>query len=585
MIVADGRRLVVRPALIRAGVAGVAAAGLVAACTTVPDNGPVHAGARAVAGGANTNVHVAAQPPVDGESPSDIVGGFRFASADYDGGYAVAKSYLTDPSWEPDQRVKVVDETGELRLVTQTGDQTVSVELVDNELGEIAPDGTYQPVPSTNKVSYTYQLVKDPKAKGQWRIKNPPQELVLTVNQVRNYYQTGYVYYLSPGGQMLVPIRVFLPVAASDRATSLVNTLLSPAPNWLKPAVTTAFPPTTAQPVVTTSGGIVTVDLPHEVATLKQTQRDEVAAQLAYTLADVAPVGVRILSGGQPLINSQQAALHTPKVWEGFDPDALRTDSFLFVGQDHKTRDSSGTVLAGDLGSTATAPVLSVAVAPRPAGTDGDLIAAVVQVPGAEELYAGPIHTPKGVSFAGSFTSPSWDSLGNLWVVKRGGGAGPQQVQVAPLAGSFLPVADPELANSSIKELKVSRDGTRVAVIVQSTTGSQALIGRVTKTDGGLSIDKFYPLFPSLTTVTDVAWTSTSSLDLLVSSPGTSSALWSVDVDGWTQVQRPVLPQTVSIAAAPDKSLVVGTTDKQIEVYSGDAWQFVGQGTAPSYPG
>ncbi len=213
--------------------------------------------------------------------------------------------------------------------------------------------------------------------------------------------------------------------------------------------------------------------------------------------------------------------------------------------------------------------------------------------PTTQALYAGPLLAPKKLLSGSAFTTPSWDSLGNLWTVWQETSSSAPQVRIAPSGTATLPgpVAAPDLAKLVIKELKVSRDGTRVAVLAVSTNVSQVLVGAVA--NDGTAIEHFYPVAPSLTSVTDFAWASSTKLDILgtvpnSNEPGTSSSLWSVDVDGWAPDGPTVeqVPTTaVSIAAAPGRPLVVGTSGNQIEESDNGQWQFVANGSAPHYPG
>ena len=199
--------------------------------------------------------------PVPGSSPDGIVGGFRFANSDTTEALGVAKAYLVDgASWQPSGATVVAD-SGSTLTDVQTGPNTVTVKVIDNQIGKIAADGTYQPSPSGPPIEYDYQLTKDPKEDDQWRITNAPPNLVLTVAQIQSSYQEGYVYFLRPDEQMLVPVQVFLPVSRDQLAQALLTTLLHGPPAWLKPAVTTALLGGTA-PGPTQINGVTTVDLP-----------------------------------------------------------------------------------------------------------------------------------------------------------------------------------------------------------------------------------------------------------------------------------------------------------------------------------
>jgi hypothetical protein len=569
---------------------------VVSACTAVPDSGPVHAGQQA-APAAGPHVQVEARRPVPGSAPDEIVSGFRFANSDTSEALGVAKAYLVDgATWQP-QGVTVVADTGASPVDTTVGD-TTTVTIADTQVGSIAADGTYQPSPAGHPISYPYQLVKDAKEGGEWRITNAPANLVLTVSQIESSYQLGYVYFLRPDEQMLVPVQVFLPVSRDKLAEALLTTLLDGPPAWLKPAVTTAIPGSIRAPGPTQSNSVTTVDLSQRVATLSLSQRNAIAAQISYTLANPATQfqnfgDLRILAGEQPLISDPRLALQTADDWTSFDPDALRTE-FYYSDLDHLTRDHTGQLVAGETGSLGITNLLAPVLAPRaPGAGSGDLIAGVVQqATGAEALYAGPLLAPKKLLSGSAFTTPSWDSLGNLWTVQQNTSTSVPRVRVAPSGKATLPgtVTAPELANKFIEELKVSRDGTRVAVLAQSTNVSQVLVGVVAK--DGTTIEHFYPVAPSLTSVIDFAWASSTKLDILSTSPnsneaGTSTHLWSVDVDGWAPSlqEQGVLASAATIAAAPHELVAIGTSSNEIDVYQNNQWVFVGTGTSPHYPG
>jgi hypothetical protein len=577
--------------------AAVVAALWVTACTAVPASGPVHAGEQTAQ--AQAKIGVAARPPVPGDVPVGIVSGFRFANSAFVGANGVAKAYLADgASWQPDQGVVVDADAGASWTTKAVGD-VATVTATDTQVGTIAADGTFKPAPAGDQIQYGYQLTKDSKEKGQWRIVNAPPYLVLTVTQVEHSYQTGYVYFLRPDLQMLVPVRVFLPVSSDKLAGALLTTLLHPPPDWLSSAVTTAFPPGTVAPEPAQDKlGITTVDLSLNVANLPAARRSAIAAQLSYTLSNSAtPLQnygqLRIMAGGQPLISSQHQ-LQTAADWSRWDADKLKL-GFYYSDVNHLTHDHLTELLPGDTGVRAATRLSAPVVAPHVDSSGSpDLIAGVVQGPAnTESLYAGPLRDPKQLLSGSSFTTPSWDSLGNLWTVQQEKSSSAPQVRIAPTGRATLPpVAAPELANKVIKDLKVSRDGTRVAVLAVSTNLTQVLVGAVAS--DGTTIGHFYPVAPGLTSVLDFVWASSTQLDILVSGPtgggGTaSSALWTVDVDGWppSLAEQTVLPSATSVAAAPGEPVVIGTANNQIEEFqqNNNTWQFVDGGSSPRYPG
>ena len=105
-----------------------------AACTAVPDSGPVHAGQQP-AQARRAHVRVNPRAPVTGLSPDNIVTGFRFANSDTTEALGVAKAYLLDgASWQPIGATVVADSGATLTDVT-TGPSTVTVKVVDTQVG------------------------------------------------------------------------------------------------------------------------------------------------------------------------------------------------------------------------------------------------------------------------------------------------------------------------------------------------------------------------------------------------------------------------------------------------------------------
>lgn len=580
---------------LRAMLSLLAAAVLAAGCTAIPTSGGVHAaGAQNADNEPASHVLFPPQGPVEGESPTDIVGGFRFASADF-ADISISRSFLVDPTWQPVEGVRVVDEQSGPPTFTPQGDHA-SVRYVDHWIGTIASDGTYQPTNGNATVDYTYDLEKDPKAKGEWRIVNPPPFLILPQSRINASFNAGYLYFLSSrNDQVLVPIRVFLPITGTDPARELVLQLLAGPPKWLKDAgVTSAIPSGTQLQSVLQSQGIVTVNLSPEIAGLSQADRDAASAQLVYTLQGYGNGQFRVEAAGQPVENSHRAPLQSTKTWSAYDTDSLDAGSFYFIGGDQRARDGNGSPLHNDAG-TGTIKLMAASVAPKAANSPGpDLIAGVESVGSAEHLYVGTMAQPKQVDFASAFTTPSWDMFGNVWTVRTATPQSAQEVRVSPVtqAGTtkFMTVGDKELAASQLIEtLRVSRDGTRVAVIAKSAAGTQLLVGHVVKDAKGESISGFYPVAPSLVPVPDgVVWASSTQLAVLATASGaTSPSIWTIDVDGWSSPQEVPSPavNVASIAAAPGQPLVIGTTSGQIEMSVHDAWQVIDSGSSPLYPG
>jgi hypothetical protein len=583
---------------------------LSAGCTAMPSGGPVHTvGAGAVVGAPNINVPV--RGPEAADTPRDIVENFDAANTDYEEAYRVAKEFLADPSsWKPDGSVTVVSKVGETELVqpANPSKDLTTVTVTDALIGTIDQSGSFSPGAAGAKVSFTYHL-KDSGA--GWRIVSGFNlSVVLTKDQINQAYQSGDVYFLRPDGKMLVPTRVFLPVPAGDPvglANDLVTNLLNGPPESLAPTTPANAPPSviSAAPAdaqllskVTIEGGVASVNLNADVATLPATQRDELAAQLTYTLRtpNLAPNGVRLEVAGQPLDKGdpvQFASTYTTR-----DPDASPR-TFYYEDELGRTVDAQQTPVPGQAG-TGELTLIAPAIAPRVSGSSGQLIAgsvaSAIGPPGtsSQTLYAGQAQQLKALRTGGTFTRPSWDSLLNLWTVEQPAKSAGQQVLeaiVSPNGSTVTTVADPKLASDVILALKVSPDGTRVAVIAKSASTSQLLIGRIsTDAANKVTIDQFRAVAGDLTSATDCAWANAETVDVLVNggtTAGLDSQIWAVDADGWAETEHAAPPGTVSaIAVAPGQPLVIGLAgDKTIDEYESTSWVEISAGTNPAYPG
>jgi hypothetical protein len=591
--VGESRRYPMRGRVTVAATAGVLVT-MLAACTAIPQSGGVHAGGPDNHNETPAQVGIPAQQPIAGEDPKQIVSGFRLASSYFED-TSIANAYLSDPTWQPPGVVRVIDDSAEKVTPTVSGD-SAKVRVVDGWIGTISADGTYQPQPAGQTVDVTYELTKDTKSKGQWRIVAPPAFLIMSVDQVAQSYHDGNLYFLSPNKQLLVPVHVFVPTA-KDVATELMAQLVEGPPAWYaKAAVTTAIPSGTTVLSVTQDKptGVVTVNLSPDVAGLNPAERDALSAQVVYTLQGYGSGQFKIEVGGQPLPNSHQSAVQTTKTWSTFDPDAIHIDSFYYIGLDGTTRDRSGFPVRGDTGD-GLVHLQFATVAPRldSSTSTGDLIAGVAQDGPIQALYVGPFLHPKQVATGATFSTPSWDALGDVWTVSQQSGKSAEQVVVSGVTPSgatkFIPVATTLPPEDLIETLRVSRDGTRVAVIVKAASSQpQLLVGRVVKTDSGESLDGFYPVAPDLTPVADgVAWASSSQLEVLATKAGAAApSVLSVGVDGWQQTIVPESrPDATAIAVAPNQALVAATKDDEIVVFRNGSWDVIGPGSAPTYPG
>ena len=138
----------------------------------------------------------------------------------------------------------------------------------------------------------------------------------------------------------------------------------------------------------------------------------------------------------------------------------------------------------------------------------------------------GQLHAqPTGISF----TSLSWDNLGDLWVTGRMHRK--QGVWVLPGGQApAVPVPPPPGADQ-VTALRVAPDGNRVAMIVRAGKSVQLELAAIRHDSNGFQLTSTTQLGPSLPPLTSLTWFGEDHL-LVVTGSGSSSQLWEVPVNG-----------------------------------------------------
>ena len=154
------------------------------------------------------------------------------------------------------------------------------------QLGRIGSDGQYIADPPGLKVKQTYELRRIQK---QWRITQPPQELLLSRNDVNRAFRTLNLYFFAPDSRVLVPNPVFIPlVNRTWLSEQLVKQLVGGPTEWLRSAsVRTGFPAGTQLRRLDITGGLATVDLSRQART---GDLRNMSIQLMWTLRQLREV-------------------------------------------------------------------------------------------------------------------------------------------------------------------------------------------------------------------------------------------------------------------------------------------------------
>jgi hypothetical protein len=336
--------------------------------------------------------------------------------------------------------------------------------------------------------------------------------------------------------------------------------------------------------------GVAHVDLSASVLDASALQREQLTAQLVWTLSELPDVNaVSITVQGQALPAGASSGSQTTADWVSYNPDALPDDASAYLLTRGGLRQIADTKLVpvagyvGSAGTTITDPAVSVdegTIAVLSANRRG----VYVQRPDAPD-------TLEPVASGTDFAPPCFDSTGLLWLVDRGGDG--SRISVLLPDRELRPVRAPELAGSDIQTLAVSRDGSRVAVVVDRRGRGELLLGRVERgvvgsdpnSPNSVTITGLHRIEFSLTNVQDVSWADAEHIALLARAPSAARQPYLVAVDGGPRQVSGALPGLDAIAAGPGLPLLGATRDGRAWRDAGVGWRLIGRGSAPAYPG
>lgn len=590
------RRAALRPPplAVIACVSAIAAGG----CATIPISGPprqIEKPPNNLSQGEDFPQLIPA-PPGSNWTPRQIVSGFLVASASF--ADAVAREYLAPraQNWKPGWAVTVVSQPKvqqERRiphLAGQSSGETATVEVSGQKLATLNASGQYQVPPDlvTQKIRFSLSKIND-----QWRITNPPRQLLLSKADFLRVYQPRNLYFFASSGRTLVPDPVFVPLRATttDLANGLVNALKQRPLGYLQGVTQTSFPPgTKLLGPVRIAGSAAIVNLGGAIARATPAVQADAAAQLVWTLTSPsyersAITSVRLEINGRPLrLRGSADGAELLANYKRMVPKPSAGAGLYFIGDNgvvqllSASQATARPAPARGQAGTGAVPMTSIAVSPP----DERFIAGIS--PGGKIVQFGPL--TKGGTLrtwrpGGTSTSLSWDSHGDLWVATTHG------VWLRPPDGRPPIAVDIGLRpGDQISALRVAPDGVRIAVIVRGKTPPQLQIGAVTRGKNTASIGQLVPIGQGIRDPTALSWYDADDLMVLSSPGGDGAALKRVPVNGGRPIPVPPERRIISLATA-GSHIVAGLRGGQIVTYGGLAggWGPLVAGEDPAYPG
>ncbi len=592
----SSRRRTVRAA----AVVGALGALVLTGCAGIPSSGPVHQAGTVVDERDDPFTRIIAYGPVPGMNKQQVVQGFLSASASFDDNHAVARQFLTSArarDWNADAGVtEYYSDTssgGGIKW-SETGDTVGVTAPVAGTLSEL---GAFTGAVPNTQASTQFKLTK---VGGQWRISDLKKGLWLTSNDVGRAYRSYDIYFPNPTRTVVVPDQILVPVGPGT-STSLVRALLAGPTPWLADAVLSAIPAGTKLVVdsVPVNAGVVQVDLTSPAANVDRVEAQAMSAQFAWTLRQLSGVtSMRLTVNGVPLRVPSAGDVQNILGWPSFDPDGGVADADAYAVAKDKAvllHDNKIQAVRGPLGdgTTVVGQVVPSFDGTELAAVDKDrhrlLVSTLTAGAKAQVLLQG-----------GALSAPSWDRLGDVWVVDRTGGAG-AVYEVSPGAKAQQVTVKDLPKNVTLRELRLARDGVRVAALVKDEHGvGQVYLGRVERSGTKVELAGFRLVNTTFVKTVDFAWASADRLVVLgQSKPTDKMQPWLVDLNGI--VEQGLGPATseyamVSVSAGLSRPVLTSTADGSLLWYNGVGWDATfgcaeqsphckSLAALPSYPG
>lgn len=426
-------------------VIALALALILTACAGLPTGGSVHVGKAIDEVEGPPDFSYVPNSPVRDATPQQIVEGFIAAGSGPRGNWKVAQEFLTTTfrqKWQPQAGVTVYA-PGESSISSPAENELVfSVEPV----ATVDATGSYRPA-DPGRIPFTFSLVQE---RGQWRIAQAPDGIVLDANRFGSVFQSYDLSYFDRGWRTLIPDVRWFP--STNPATRITAALVSGSPSpWMAESVRSAFTGevTLTQPSVPVQSGIAQISFDPSIRDLNRETLARMKTQLEASLAGAGILDVQMLVGDEPL---DVTARTTRSTAVDARPLVLRDGAFGFLsGNDVEEVPGLGDALDE--------------ADPESVETDAARTTAAVRTGSGAILRVSSDGQRIEVDTRAGMTAPTVDTFGYIWTVPEDQ---PGEVVAYAPDGTARKIPAGWVGATEVAAMRVSRDGARVAALVRS---------------------------------------------------------------------------------------------------------------------
>lgn len=496
------------------------------------------------------------RPPAEDESPRAIVSGFLAANLSSDAEHTVAKSYLT-PQARARWSVSTTTVVDGLRTGTLSGD-IIDV-TSDQRLGTIDANGEYTPDLGSSKrpadKTFAFRLTQN--ADRQWRISDLPSGLIVDNNAlVPSDRRT--LYFFDPTSSYLIPDVRYTDIAAQSLSSWLLAQLINGPRSGLADIARTAIPNPDARATLSANGDL-TVNIPG-ASRFDGSQLRDIGAELAFTFESANQAGaIRITDASAAVTLPGGLSTFTTSDFAQFAPNAGVTPTAYYLNRGLLYPGGTEKPVTGPFGNGRN-PLTSVAI--RQSGDSG-LDVAGVRTGSGRLVIGGLTGSVAAIRLpAGARSRPDWSSISRqVWI-----GVGEQLCAASEGRVQKVALVDPQtplpLGKFRIRAVRVSPEGSRIALVIAAGGSSTLWVGAINQTAAGVQVEALTPVTPVSQRVVDAGWSDDSTLTYTGSQ--STFGVWTVLVDGsdLTELDASALPNApTSIAVTPGALALVAVVN------------------------
>lgn len=530
------------------------------ACSGIPTSGGVQRSDVEVEPPA-ADIEFLPASPVPGASPEAILRGFIDAASSPQNDYAVAREFLASAlktEWDANARV-IVDNGARDYVVTSDGTMT----LVTQSQAWVDSRGDYTERDTSERVSLTYSFVQE---NGEWRIATAPEGVLLERYTFDQVFGQHALYFFDPTFTLLVPDLRYFPSRAST-PTRIMKALLAGPSDWLanSGAVVSAFPPDTqlVAETVPITGTSASVDITGNALDSTLDEKRRMLRQAAASLSSLSSIfTVQLSIAGVP----QDISAQSEDVQKGYP----QVDPRPLVIADTKFGYLASPGVIEEI--PRLSPVVATMTPWAAAFSDIHHTAALNVEEGL--MLVRSTGSAGLIDARGDLAPAVFDYYGYVWSVPRGK---PADLLATTISGVKRLVDDPWPADGRVISISISRDGTRIAALIETGGATKLLVSGISRDGQNGPVAVGEPLVISVTpgTSTAAVWVDALTIGVLTTLGDGRSTLALTTVGGSV---RPVTP------SAPGVSLAAGNGVSELYMRSADnnLYNYRGGGVWPS---